>query len=122
MFIDDLTFYYRLVFGTLINYISGTIVFVPIYFKLIQEKCQRNLRIVTLGWCGTNTLLGVFELLIHKYFYHQIVPLYILLWITLSTIAFLAILGYMYAGIIPDGINEMFVMPYNRSRPSPRSR
>ena len=48
MFIDDPTFYYWLVFGSLINYISGTIVFVPIYFKLRQENYKRNLRIVAL--------------------------------------------------------------------------
>ena len=106
VFIDDPTFYYWLVFGSLINYISGTIVFVPMYFKLIQEKYQRNLRIVALGWYGMNTLLGIFGLLIYKYFYHQVVPLYLLIWITLSTIAFFAILGFMYAGITPDFFNN----------------
>jgi len=106
MFIDDSTFYYWLVFDSLINYISDTIVFVPIYSKLRQENNKRNLRIVALGWYGTNTLLGIFGLLIYKYFYHQIVPLYILLWITLSTIAFFAILGFMYAGISFDFFNN----------------
>jgi hypothetical protein len=106
MFIDDSTFYYWLVFKSLINYISDTIVFVPIYSKLRQENYKRNLRIVALGWYGTNTLLGIFGLLIYKYFYHQIVPLYIILWITLSTIAFFAILGFMYAGISFDFFNN----------------
>jgi len=106
MFIDDSTFYYWLVFDSLINYISDTIVFVPIYSKLRQENYKRNLRIVALGWYGTNTLLGIFGLLIYKYFYHQIAPLYILLWITLSTIAFFAILGFMYAGISFDFFNN----------------
>jgi|GEM_PF-1184323 len=106
MFIDDSTFYYWLVFDSLINYISDTIVFVPIYSKLRLENYKRNLRIVALGWYGTNTLLGIFGLLIYKYFYHQIVPLYILLWITLSTIAFFAILGFMYAGISFDFFNN----------------
>lgn len=106
MFIDDPTFYYWLVLQSLINYISGTIVFVPIYFKLMQENYQRNLRIVALGWYGINTLLGIFGFLIYKYFYHQIVPLYVLFGITLSTIAFFAILGFMYSGISFDFFNN----------------
>jgi hypothetical protein len=106
MFIDDSTFYYWLVFDSLINYISGTIVFVPIYSKLRQENYKRNLKIVALGWYGITTVLGVLVLSIYKYLYHQIVPLYILLWITLSTIAFFAILGFMYTGITPGFFNN----------------
>jgi hypothetical protein len=106
MFIDDSTFYYWLVFDSLINYISGTIVFVPIYSKLRQENYKRNLRIVALGWYGITTVLGVLVLSIYKYFYHQVVPLYLLIWTILSTMVFFAILGFMYTGITLDFFNN----------------
>jgi hypothetical protein len=99
VFIDDPTFCYWLVLGSLINYISGTVVFVPVYFRLKQENYRRNLRIVALGWYGANTSLSVLGLLVYKYFYHQALPLYLQLWTALSIVAISALLGLIYAGI-----------------------
>lgn len=99
MLFDDPTFYYSMALQSLINYISGTIVFIPIYFKLRQENYKRNLRITALGWYIINAILGALGLSIYKNVYHQIAPLYLSLGVALIIIIIMGILGFTYAGI-----------------------
>jgi hypothetical protein len=61
---------------------------------------------VIIGYYGEVVALRFLGLLINKYVFHQIAPLYISLAVVLSVTSVTAILGFVYAGVTPEFFNN----------------
>ncbi|MFP3202092.1 MAG: hypothetical protein RXR43_07585 [Sulfolobus sp.] len=67
---------------------------------------KKRVRKVIIGYYSEVVALGSLGLLVYKYVFHQITPLYISLAVALSVITLTAILGFMYAGVSFDFFNN----------------
>jgi hypothetical protein len=71
-----------------------------------KEDARKRVRKVLVGYYGEGVALGSLGLLVYKYVFHQITPLYVSLAVALSVVTVTAILGFMHASISFDFFNN----------------
>jgi len=106
MFISEPNFYYHLAFSTIPFMFAVILGFLTVYPKVKKEDAKRRVRKVIIGYYGEGVALGSLGLLVYKYVFHQIAPLYVSLAVALSVMTVTAVLGFMYAGISFDFFNN----------------
>jgi len=106
MFISDPNFYYYLAFNTIPFTFAVILGFLTVYPMVKKEDAKKRVRKVIIGYYGIGVALGSLGLLVYKYVFHQIAPLYVSLAVALSVMTVTAVLGFMYAGITPDFFNN----------------
>jgi len=99
MFITDPNFYYCLACSAITLPLAVILGLLTIYPMVKKEDAKRRVRKVIIGYYDEGVALGSLGLLVYKYVFHEVAPLYISLAVALSVIALTAILGFMYAGI-----------------------
>jgi len=106
MFISEPNFYYHLAFSTIPFMFAVILGFLTVYPKVKKEDAKRRVRKVIIGYYGEGVALGSLGLLVYKYVFHQIAPLYVSLAVALSVMTVTAILGFMYAGVTLEFFNN----------------
>lgn len=102
MFISEPNFYYYLAFNIIPFTFAVILGFLTVYPMVKKEDARKRVGKVIIGYYGEGVALGSLGLLVYKYVFHQITPLYVSLAVALSVITVTAVLGLMYAGITPD--------------------
>ncbi|MEM1625847.1 MAG: hypothetical protein QXV69_00930 [Sulfolobaceae archaeon] len=102
MFISNPNFYYYLAFSTIPFTFAVILGLLTVYPMIKKEDVKKRLSKFIIGYYGELVTLSSLGLLVYKYVFHQIAPLYISLAVALSVMTLTAILGFMYAGISPD--------------------
>jgi phosphoglycerol transferase MdoB-like AlkP superfamily enzyme len=106
MFISEPNFYYYLAFSTIPFTFAVILGLFTVYPMVKKEDAKKRVRKVIIGYYSEVVALGSLGLLVYKYVFHQITPLYISLAVALSVITLTAILGFMYAGVSFDFFNN----------------
>ena len=106
MFISEPNFYSYLAFSTIPFTFAVILGFFTIYRMVKKEEVKKRAKKVIIGYYGEGVALGSLGLLVYKYVFHQIAPLYVSLAVALSVMTVTAVLGFMYAGITPDFFNN----------------
>jgi len=106
MFISEPNFYYHLAFSTIPFMFAVILGFLTVYPMVKKEDAKKRVRKVIIGYYGEGVALGSLGLLVYKYVFHQIAPLYVSLAVALSVMTVTAILGFMYAGVTLEFFNN----------------
>ncbi|MFP3234397.1 MAG: hypothetical protein RXR08_12235 [Sulfolobaceae archaeon] len=106
MFISDPDFYYYLAFNTIPFTFAVILGFFTVYPMVKKEDAKKRVRKVLVGYYSEGVALGSLGLLVYKFVFNQIAPLYISLAVALSVITVTAVLGFTYAGISFDFFNN----------------
>jgi len=106
MFISEPNFYYHLAFSTIPFTFVVILGFLTVYPMVKKEDARKRVRKVLVGYYGEGVALGSLGLLVYKYVFHQITPLYVSLAVALSVVTVTAILGFMHASISFDFFNN----------------